>query len=248
MKNQKEELLKKFYRLLGSKEYFFYGSVFFLLGLAITLPSVFIDYTGYQKIWAVLANFFVLMLAGLGIAESIAIRRILNAILKADLQLNPHHPDHFLGLKPIGTLAVVTALLVATISMLFPLAFEAVSYFESNSPFLKLLTYGFLAFTIVVIFYTFVAPLLAIKKGIEEHKFHFILASELEYQQKLAKFKKGEDKKITKDYLDTLLRERERMEKIKLFPFEAQMLMEITFSLLLPILILILEIKMRTTG
>lgn len=144
-----------------------------------------------------------------------------------------------MGLKPLGSLAVIYGLTASSSSLLFPLIFEATDQLN-NSSLASFL--GYLIFLIILsaIISTFVFPFLIIKEKIEKEKFACIIKYDENYLKYLEEYKINSSADM-KGLLDLLNAERNKLKEIKLFPFEARMLLEIVTSILMPVAMLLLE-------
>lgn len=91
---------------------------------------------------------------------------------------------------------------------------------------------------------SFIGPLLIIKNAIEKEKFGVIIAHEKEYQERLAHYK-AKPSEDNKDILQMMLIERAKLNEIRLFPFETKMIFQIFASILLPIIMLLIQLKFK---
>jgi len=191
-------------------------------------------------IWNVAFFIYTAFIGGYGMGISFMSYKVIKTIIEeTPFKLNPYHPDMFMGLKPLGSLAVVYGLVTSSSSLLFPLIFEAINQMEDGkiSWFL-----GCVLFLVIfgAIITTFSIPFLKIKEKIEEEKFVSIIEHDKEYRMYLLNYKDKPSSEL-QGIIDVLEKERNKLNNIKLFPFEARMLLEIFVSILMPILMLLLE-------
>ena len=235
------EVQAKTYAYINNKYYYIVSA----LVIAITLPIMHATFIArYQsfslQLWGWLFFLFVAFVGGYGMACGIAFNRMVVEIIETTpFNLNPYHPDLFMGLKPLGNLSVVVALLASSSSLLFPLIFETIQ--GDLSVILGYLVFGVIMTAIII---SFLGPLFIIKNKIEKEKYAVLIAHEHDYQKQLEHYKAAPTDN-DKGVLEILLIEKAKLQDIRLFPFETKMISQILLSILLPIIMLFLEIQLR---
>lgn len=238
----KNELCRKIYARFNDQRYY----VVSLFVALIVMPILYITFISNYSSWLVQAwcwifFMYIAFVGGYGMVCGIAFNSIVREIVeKAPFELNPNHPDQFMGLRPLGSLSVANAITASSSALLFPLIFETIH--EANSaPFLSYLIFSIIMFGILA---AFAGPLYSVKNKIEKEKFSALISHEAEYQHRMEKFKEfpGEyDKAILK----MMLRQKNELKTIRLFPFESRMIFQVVVSILLPIVMLVIEIQLK---
>ncbi len=237
-KEKVEAVRARIYSYYNNNSYYIVSAI----TIAITLPIMYATFiSGYKSVllqaWGWAFFLFTAFVGGYGMACAVAFNKIVREVVDTTpFEPAPFHPDLFMGLKPLGSLAVANALGASSSSLLFPLIFETLD--KSNySAFL-----GYLIFAIIMaaLILSFLGPLFVIKNKIEKEKFSALIAHEHEYQELLNNYKRSPTSN-DKDVLQMLLIEKNKLGEIRLFPFETKMMFQIFVSILLPIVMLFLQ-------
>lgn len=226
--------------------------LFSVLMAVLTVPLLYPAFTAacrsvWIQVWAGVFLLFASVVGGYGMGCVLACGEIIKKLVEqVGFQPDPYHPDLFMGMRELGSLAVANAVIASTGSLLFPLLFEAskMSHIPVLSPLFGLLGYYSFGVMLSAIAIAFLVPLFVIKSKVEEAKFGFLQAHEKEYQSILAEFKRVPDE--GKRHLLKLLQvERAKLQQIHVFPFETEMMFKVFISILLPIIMLFLQIYLK---
>jgi hypothetical protein len=240
-KNREKEVRARAFAHYNNRYYYVVSAV----TIAITLPSMSSTFISHYsaiplRVWGWTFFICVAFIGGYGMACVVAFNKIVHEIISATpFEPNPHHPDLFMGLKPLGTLAVANAFFASSSSLLFPLIFETI-----HGGVFAPLGYSIFAIIMVAVLASFFGPLFIVKNKIQRAKFAAIIALEEEYQTRLAHYKKAPTS-TENGVLQVLMVENAKLKEIRLFPFETNMIFQVLASVLLPIVILFLEILFK---
>ncbi|OGR53281.1 MAG: hypothetical protein A2049_06430 [Elusimicrobia bacterium GWA2_62_23] len=241
-KQKKLELLKTSHSHLNNPSFWVYGVAMAALGWYVFFPAY---YAAHQSLWLCVWGSLLFVIFGLvggyGAACVVSFYGLVDKLLHAKLfKPDPYHPDLFMGFRPLGTLAVVNALVASSGSLLFPLILES----RELPGIFKLPGYAMFIAIAIIIALAFIVPIIWIRDHIEENKFRLLKEHEAEYKGRLADYMKRPAPE-SKDLLQLLQAERAKLEEIRLFPFETKMITQVAGSLLLPFIILYLQIKYK---
>lgn len=245
IKDKEEEVRAKVYGYFNRRHYYIVSFITIIITFPIMYLSFIAHYSSiFLKIWSSIFFLFTAFIGGYGMALAVAFNKIIKEVIDSTpFVLKPFHPDLFMGLKPLGNLAVANAIVASSSSLLFPLIFEVI-HLQGNSDLSTFL--GYLIFTIIMsaIIASFTGPLFIIKNKIEKGKFALLMDHEAEYQALLDIYKKTPTESH-KNILQMLQIERLKLQEIRLFPFESKMMLQIIASVLLPIIILLVQIYFK---
>jgi len=242
IKKDPEAQLKKAHAHLNTGAFAIPGAIAATLGYLVLFPLYEAAHNFFWlQAWG--AFFFIAFgfLGGYGLASVVSFYGVVQKLLDSGiLEPNPYHPDLFMGLRPLGTLAVVNALVASSGSLLFPIIMEALGL----PGIFKLPGYALFIGIAIAIAMAFIVPIIQIRDHIEKRKFEILKKNEADYRELRAAYieKPSQERK---DALEFLQADRAKLSEIRLFPFETKMATQVIGSILLPFIILYLQIKYK---
>ena len=241
-KEKEQEVRANIYRNYNNRYYYWVGFLVTLIVLPIMYQAIISKHTALPlQVWSSLYFLYTAFVGGVGMTWAVIFNRVVMDILQMmPFKLNPHHPDYFMGLKPLGNLAVVNVVVASSSSLLFPLIFEVTRILNGNNSLSEPLGYLIFAIIMCALIAAFVGPLMIIKTAIERQKYAVLIEHEKEYQERLANYK-ADPSESGKNILQMMQLERTKLHEIRLFPFETKMLFQIFASGLLPIIMLLIQ-------
>ncbi|MCP4179065.1 MAG: hypothetical protein GY756_15000 [bacterium] len=213
-----------------------------LASAIVTLTRFFTAPTIIQA-WAFITFFIIFYFSTIGYRGIIMIPKIITHICSANLVFNPYHHDEFGGMKSIEKFIIKGILYFSTGALLFPLVFSILRHAEYSNLYLDYSVYTLTSIFIAVLLYSFITPILIIKKYVIKEKQKLIHESQekLDGLYNQAVNSKNNINKPFNVYLYNELYHKKIMA-IKEFPYDASVLFELIISILIPITIAVVEI------
>ena len=195
------------------------------------------------KIWSFISFIILFNYSFIGFKGILLIPKIVKVFCSSKTRFEPLHHDSFGGFESIGKFIITGTFFFSSGSLVLPLVFSILREFANHNVLLSYSVYILTTVFIVILVYSFIAPILIVKKYLMEQKSEAIRISgkKLDKMYKEA-FKK--DAKIEKSsqlyfYNDIY---HKKLYDIKEFPYDASVIFELTVSVLLPIGIAVIEI------
>ncbi|HJO93022.1 MAG TPA: hypothetical protein QF753_06460 [Victivallales bacterium] len=213
--------------------------------LASTVVTVTRFYTAPTVIqaWTFICFFIIFYFSTIGFRGIIMVPKIISHICSVNLIFNPYHHDEFGGMKSIEKFIIKGILYFSTGALLFPLVFSILRHAEYSNLYLDYSVYILTSIFITVLLYSFITPIMIIKKYVVKEKQKLIHQSQenLDKLYDQAVSSSGNLNKSANVYLYNELYHKKIMA-IKEFPYDASVFFELIISILLPIIIAAVEI------
>ncbi len=174
------------------------------------------------KLWAVFFSFYLSFISSLGLHGINTIVNMIDTIFSHDdiIRFDPNHSDNFGGLSNFSSFVVRATLLFSSGTLIIPLGFDICRKCVNSSDTYP--TVFLVLIYLIMIGYCFFAPLLKIRDFVIQKK-----------------------EKLIRDSFNYSIK-RSRLEKIKTNPWDLKSLLEFSFSILVPIIVTLIQIKLQS--
>jgi hypothetical protein len=183
------------------------------------------------------------VLVGFGMSLTVTTLAAVAKVAERPLRLHPFHHDTKSGLKPFGDFSLPATLLVASGALVLPLVFL---YAPSlGDPYLLL---GVACHTLAILA-TFVVPLVLVHRAGERARAAILARLQAEYDAQRGRLHDGavDQLQLTRQ-LDAVRREQQEARDMRLYPFDTRVFVELTTSVLLPALVLVVAAVLHRLG
>ena len=186
-------------------------------------------------------------MSGYGFWGVLCLLKIIDDIIQSNLVINPNHPDKFGGLKALISLGITGSSLFSSGALLFPIAFEVIDSLGSNI-LVEYLCYVAMGLFILFVLLGFFVPLSKIRERAGTEKTKKILDSEAKLQAMSSKYLLDLNKDISIEKLAQVYQYTQqhlRLYEMKGFPVELKTFLEMLSSIVVPLGIFLLQVKIR---
>jgi hypothetical protein len=213
-----------------------------IASVVVTLTRFFTAPTIIQ-VWAFITFFIIFYFSTIGYRGIIILPKIIKHICSTNLIFNPYHYDEFGGMKSIEKFIMKGILYFSTGALLFPLVFSILRHAEYSNLYLDSSVYILTSLFIAVLLYSFICPILIIKRYVVKEKQKLIHQSQKKLD-KLYNQATNSEETLNKSLNVYLYNElyHKKIVGIKEFPYDATVFFELVISILLPITIAAVEI------
>jgi hypothetical protein len=219
----------------------------------ILITSFIVTFTRFNdapiaiKIWSFISFLILFNYSFAGFKGILLIPKIVKVFCSSKTLFEPLHHDGFGGFESIGKFIITGTFFFSSGSLVLPLVFSILREFATYNILLYYSVYILTIVFIVILLYSFIAPILTVKKYLMDMKNEAIRISSKKLDKMYREaFKK--DAKIEKSarlyfYNDIY---HKKLYEIKEFPYDASVIFELTVSVLIPVAIAVLEILSHT--
>ena len=200
------------------------------------------------KIWSFISFVILFNYSFIGFKGILLIPKIVKVFCSSKTQFEPLHHDSFGGFESIGKFIITGTLFFSSGSLVLPLVFSILREFAIQNILLSYSAYILTTVFIIIMIYSFIAPILIVKKYLTEMKSEAIRISskKLDKMYKEAFKKEAKLEKTAQLYFYNDIYHK-KLYEIKEFPYDASVIFELTVSVLIPVVIAAIEIFNHTT-
>ena len=213
------------------------------------LVSIFVTLAIFYKaplliqIWSFVTYLILFYISFIGFRGILMTPKLIALLCRLKIKVDPFHPDCFGGIGTFGKLIIRGTLYFSTGALVLPLAFQMLGNFTRINNDMNYIIYILTSIFIGILMYSFISPILIIKRYIEKNKEQLVIESSKKLDELYKdSFKVNDTKQFPAELYFYNELYHQKILKIKTYPFNAEVLFELFISVFLPILIGIFEI------
>lgn len=238
-----EKVMKQEIYNVQSPKYLLFGIPWTILTVIILYFTKFFEAPLPIQIWAAAAFGLLFLISSIGFQGIYALNNLLNNVFRHKLTFYSNHPDNFGGFSKFGKFAVKISLFFSSGALLFPLAFDVIDYIMISPDIMRTLLYFATGFYLLIIILGFIIPMLKIKTVVDGKKEALLLESQKKLDDMLVKIVQYDklDIKTISDMMLYYYFHHRKIEQLKIYPFDKKVIVEFSFSFILPLLMFWIE-------
>lgn len=241
--NRLHRLARKYDRLF-SHRYWIITIPWAVIVICAVLGLRLLGFIGVFYWVIVIGGVWISVLTSIGFWGVFTTMLAIREISQEHLSIDPFHPDKLGGLSCIGYYAIGTTLLFSTGSLFLPVIFEFVSQGQAGGIAASILLFAvsmFSGFTLL----SFLYPTIKTNRAAQSARYKILEKLRQEYALLLRSIKEKDERtaeqsgayaklnQVRSEYMD--------YRKMKLYPFEVEILIKLIISVILPFIVLLVD-------
>jgi hypothetical protein len=196
--------------------------------------------------WVVVSFGLLFLISGCGFWGVMALVRLVRDFSSSGIRYRPFHPDRFGGVAAVGTFSARGALYFSSGALVLPLAFDIIDR-EQRGGTAPVFAYGVTTVFIVFVLAAFILPIMDIKRFADGERVRVNEEARARLEQLMAAYARApeHDEKLAHQIEMCYQMECEELEKLRPYPYDLKVGVELTLSVAVPIAIVVLETLLR---
>jgi hypothetical protein len=196
--------------------------------------------------WVIASFGLLFLISGCGFWGVMALVGLVRDFSRSGVRYRPFHPDRFGGLAAVGTFTARGALYFSSGALLLPLAFEIIGR-EQRVGTVSVFPYGLTTIFVAFVLAAFILPTLDIKRFADGERVRVNEEARARLEQLMAAYARApeHDEKLAHQIEMCYQMECEELEKLRPYPYDLKVGVELTLSIAVPIAVVVLETLLR---